>query len=421
MVETRATLADYVRAEAGPLVASLTRQLGNFDLAEESVQDAIVEALLHWPDEGVPRQPGAWLRVTARRKATDRLRREARMRDRLRILDRLEPLEPEQPRPAVDDRLVLLFMCCHPTLSREAQVALTLRSLLGMTTAQVAKAFLTSEATMTKRIVRAKRKIVEAGIPFAEPSADEARARLGEVLAVIYVMFNEGYLSAGPVESERAELASDAEWLASLVLELVPSEPEVIGLLALIRLHQARRRARFDPSDELVLLKDQDRTLWDRTAIGSALALLNGALRLGVPGYYQAQAAIAGCHATARTWDETNWPLIVSLYDQLVDISDSPVVGLNRAIAVHHAHGPSAALAALDPLAGPLDAYHLYHAARAQVLRALERTDEATEEDRRATQLTDNPAELRLLRRRIDRASLRVLDPEVLGTGLDPS
>src|SRR5215831_17938051 len=252
MSDASEALTRYVRNEAGLLVASLTRQLGDFDLAEEAVQDAILEAVRHWPESGVPRQPGAWLRVTARRKAADRLRREARRRHRVELLGRMEETAPGPDSSVIDDRLVLIFMCCHPTLSREAQVALTLRSVLGLTTAQLARAFLTSEATMTKRIVRAKRKIVDAGIPFAEPSADEARARLGEVLAVIYVMFNEGYLSAGPVESERAELASDAEWLASLVLELVPSEPEVIGLLALIRLHQARRRARFDPSDELV-------------------------------------------------------------------------------------------------------------------------------------------------------------------------
>jgi RNA polymerase sigma-70 factor (ECF subfamily) len=401
MAETAEALSQYVRSEAGQLVASLTRQLGNFDLAEEAVQDAIVEALRHWPADGVPAQPGAWLRVTARRKATDRLRREATQARHLQVLGRLESEAPDPPAESVDDRLVLLFMCCHPTLSREAQVALTLRSVLGLTTAQLARAFLTSEATMTKRIVRAKHKIVEANIPFAIPPGQDARERQAEVLTSIYVMFNEGYLSAGPVQAQRADLAADAEWLASLVADLLPNEPEVIGLLSLVRLQQARRRARFDQAGELVLLKDQDRSLWDRIAIDQALALLNTALRLGRPGYYQGQAAIAGCHAVARSWEETNWELIVSLYDQLIAVTDSPIVALNRAIALQQSRGPRAALAELDPMADRLDSYHLFHAARAQALRALGRAGEAAREDRLAAELTSNPAELSLLRRRI--------------------
>jgi RNA polymerase sigma factor (sigma-70 family) len=398
--EAVSALGHYVRDEAGLLVASLTRQFGNFDVAEDAVQDAILEAVRRWPDAGVPREPGAWLRVTARRKATDRLRREARLAGKLALLADLEDVEVEGPRPVADDRLVLLFMCCHPSLSREAQVALTLRCLLGLTTAQLAKAFLASEATMTKRIVRAKRKIVEAGIPFVVPAGEEARSRLGEVLASIYVMFNEGYLSAGPEAGERAELASDAEWLARLVHDLMPNEAEVTGLLALIQLHQARRRARFD-ADGIVLLKDQDRTLWDRPAIDSALELLNGALRQCQPGVYQLQAAIAGQHAVARTWEATDWALIVTLYDRLVALSASPVAELNRAIALRHRDGAAAALAAIDPLAGRLDSYHLYHASRAEFLRELGRQSEAAEADRIASSLTANPAELRLLRLRI--------------------
>src|SRR5215472_12416003 len=364
-------VAQYARSEAGLLVASLTRQLGNFDLAEEAVQDAILEAVCHWPQAGVPREPGAWLRVTARHKAVGRLRREARYRDRIELLGKLEETAAEPGPSVLDDRLVLIFMCCHPALSREAQVALTLRSLLGLTTAQLAKAFFTSEATMTKRIVRAKRKIVEANIPFALPNGDDVRGRLSEVLTSVYVLFNEGYLSAGPADAQRAELADDAEWLASLLMRLLPDEPEVIGLLALIRLHQARRRARFDSAGELVLLKDQDRSLWDRSEIDDALALLNGALRMGMPGFYQAQAAIAACHATARRWEETDWHLIVRLYDQLLDLQDSPVVALNRAIALQKRDGPDVALAALDRMAARLASYHLFHAARAQMLRAL--------------------------------------------------
>ncbi len=410
-MDANAAVERFVRDEAGRLVGSLTRQLMNFDLAEESVQEAILEALSHWPMTGVPKEPGAWLRVTARRKATDRVRREARFSDRLQVFGKQAETEGDSSDVSgvVDDRLVLLFMCCHPTLPREAQVALTLRSLLGVTTAQLAKAFLTSEATMTKRIVRAKRKIVEAGIPFAIPSSAEVRGRLSEVLASIYVMFNEGYLSAGPHSAQREELAGDAEWLASLLMQLLPRDPEVIGLLALIKLHQARREARFDDWKELVLLGDQDRSRWDRQAITEAMELLTSALKRGQPGFYQAQAAIAGCHAVAERWEDTNWGLIVTLYDQLLAISDSPVAALNRAIAVQHRDGPEAGLAQLEPLAGRLDAYHLYHAARAQMLRRLGRSAEAAREDRVAVELTSNPAERSLLRRRIDEA-LVVLD-----------
>jgi predicted RNA polymerase sigma factor len=309
-----------------------------------------------------------------------------------------------------DDRLVLIFMCCHPTLSRESQVALTLRSLLGLTTAQLARALLTTEATMTQRIVRAKRRIVEARIPFEVPSGDEVKGRLTEVLTSIYVMFNEGYLSAGPSASQRAELAGDAEWLASLLLRLLPEEPEVIGLLALIRLHQARRLARFDAEGDLVLLKDQDRSLWDREAIDAALGLLNGALRMGQPGVHQARAAITACHATSRRWEDTDWNLIVSLYDQLLAVNASPVAALNRAIALQYRDDPEIALAALDPMAGRLNSYHLFHAARAQVLRALGRTGEAANEDRQASRLTSNPAELNLLHRRLDESIPMALD-----------
>ena len=410
-MDARTTLERFVREESGRLVGSLTRQLGNFDLAEESVQEAILEALSHWRVSGVPKEPGAWLRVTARRKATDRIRREARFSHRLQVLGKQVEAEgdPSDVSGIADDRLVLLFMCCHPTLSREAQVALTLRSLLGMTTAQLAKAFLTSEATMTKRIVRAKRKIIEAGIPFAIPSSADVRGRLSEVLASIYVMFNEGYLSAGPDSAQREELAGDAEWLASLLMQLMPGDPEVIGLVALIKLHQARREARFDLHGELVLLADQDRSRWDRKAISAAIELLTKALMTGQPGFYQAQAAIAGCHAVADQWEDTNWDLIVTLYDQLLATADSPVAALNRAIAVQHRDGPDAGLAQLDRLIGRLDSYHLFHAARAQMLRRVGRSAEAAREDRTAVELTSNPAERSLLRRRIDDAVV-VLD-----------
>jgi RNA polymerase sigma-70 factor (ECF subfamily) len=410
MSEASEALAQYVRGEAGLLVASLTRELGNFDLAEEAVQDAILEAVRHWPQSGVPREPGAWLRVTARRKAVSRLRREAHLRDQLQVLGQVEQAAPKSVVSVTDDRLVLIFMCCHPALSRETQVALTLRSLLGLTTAQLAKAFFTTEDTMSQRIVRAKRKIVEDGIPFTLPSGNDVQHRLSEVLTVVYVLFNEGYLSAGPVASQRAELVDDAEWLASLLMRLLPNEPEVMGLLALIRLHRARRLARFDAAGDLVLLKDQDRSLWDRARIDDALALLNRALRMGVPGYYQAQAAIAACHATARRWEDTDWHLIVHLYDQLLTLSDSPVAALNRVIALQYRDGPEVALAAIDPIAERLSSYHLFHAARAQMLRALGRDAEAADEDRLALRLTSNPAELHLLQRRVADAAVMALD-----------
>jgi len=394
-------LATYFKEEAGLLVASLTRQLGDFDLAEEAVQDAILEALRRWPTMGVPREPGAWLRVTARHRAANRLRGEARHRDRVQRLARLENAAPQPEERMADDRLVLIFTCCHPAISSEAQVALMLRSVLGLTTAQIAKALLTSEPTMTKRIVRAKRKIVDSAIRFAVPAGPDLRPRLAGVLTAIYVMFNEGYLSAGPAASQRAELADDAEWLASLLLQLLPGEPEVTGLLALIRLHQARRRARFDDDGGLVLMREQDRSLWDRAAISDAVGLLNRALEAGNPGPYQVQAAIAACHAVARHWEDTDWGRILRLYDVLVSITDSPVAALNRAIAIQYRDGAGRALAHLDELGERLSSYHLFHAARAQMLRELGRLVEAAQEDRAASRLTSNPAELQLLERRI--------------------
>ena len=396
-------LAQYFRSEAGTLVASLTRQLGDFDLAEEAVQDAIVEALRHWPDSGVPREPGAWLRVTARRKATDRLRREGRLRDRIELMGRLDATQEDQASTVLDDRLVLIFMCCHPVLSREAQVALTLRSLLGLTTAQLAKAFLTSEATITKRIVRAKRKIVEAKIQFAIPQSDDVDDRLAEVLTSLYVTFNEGYLSAGPLASQRAELADDAEWLAGLLLQLLPDEPEVIGLLALIRLHQARRLARFDSAGNLVLLQDQDRSLWDQAAIEDSVRLLSRALHMGRPGVYQCQAAIAACHARSRRWEDTDWGLIISLYDQLLAISDSPVAALNRAIAIGECSGAQQGLEAIRAIRNPerLAKYPFYFAALGKFELQSGEYENAREHFLAALALARNPMERHFLEQRV--------------------
>lgn len=303
-----------------------------------------------------------------------------------------------------DDRLELIFTCCHPALSRDAQVALTLRSVLGLTTPEIAKAFLVPEATLAQRIVRAKRKIAEAGITFRAPEPRELPERLDQVLAVLYLVFNEGYLSSRSDRAARRDLAEDAEWLASLLASLVPDEPEVLGLLALMRLHLARASARFDEHGRLVLLRDQDRSRWDRRRIDDGIRLVERAGALKRPGPYQLQAAIAAVHAEAPAWEATDWPQILRLYDALLAASGgSPVVRLNRAIALRQVAGPELALCEVDAIADDLDRYHLLHATRAELLRDLGRADDARDADRRALELTDNPAERVLLEERIAR------------------
>jgi RNA polymerase sigma-70 factor (ECF subfamily) len=398
-------LSEVLRDERGRLTGALVRILGDWDLAEELVQDAAVSALEHWAVDGIPRNPGAWLMTAARRKAVDRLRRQARYRERMAVLTReatavAGAVETGGPMEA-DDRLPLLFTCCHPALSREAQVALTLRTIGGLETPAVARAFLVPEATIAQRLVRAKRKIRDAGIPYRVPETSELPARLGEVLSVLYLIFNEGYLASSGDVAERRELARDAEWLTSLVARLMPDEPEVLGLLALMRAHLARADARFGDDGSIVLLRDQDRSRWNRPAIADAEALLQQAEAMGRPGSYQLQAAILVAHAGAPSWDTTPWDEIVPLYDALHRLEPTPVVGLNRALALAERDGPEAGLAALGPLADRLDGYHLFHAARGELLRRLARTDEARVADRRALELVANPAERRLLEERL--------------------
>jgi RNA polymerase sigma-70 factor (ECF subfamily) len=391
---SHAELARVVRDHAGRLAASLVPLVGDFATAEDLVADAVEAALRHWPVDGIPDRPDAWLYTVARRRGLDLLRRESRHRDRLALVP--WPAEPEP-----DDRLRLIFTCCHPALPRAAQVALTLRVVCGLTAAQIARAFLVPEGTVGQRITRAKRKISDAGIPYRIPSADDLAGRLVEVLAVIYLLFNEGYLSTSGPAAQSRDLTDDAEFLATLLHGLMPTEPEVAGLLALIRLHRARAAARFDSDGGLVQLQDQDRDRWDQHAIADAGRLIARAAAHRRPGPYQLQAAIVACHAEAEHWDGTDWTQIVVLYDMLLHLAPSPVTRLHRAIALRYVTGPGAALSEVDDLAGVLGDYHLFHATRAELLRALGRPDEARAADHRALERTANPAERSLLRQRI--------------------
>jgi RNA polymerase sigma factor (sigma-70 family) len=376
------------------------RLLGDFDLAEEVVQDSLVAALERWPVQGVPDKPGAWLMTTARRRAIDILRRDRRHLEKLAILER--SLVPDEPREA-DDRLRLIFTCCHPALAQESQVALTLRAVAGFTTSEIAAAFLLTEATMAQRIVRAKRKIVAANIPYLVPQGDELAERLDAVLGVLYLMFNEGYLSRGAHTAMRRDLAEDALWLASLVATLMPDQPEVLGLLALTKLNLARSRARFDGAGGMVLLPDQDRSLWDRAAIAEGVEVLDRAGAMSAPGPYQLLAAIAALHSEASSWEETDWHQITVLYDALVRRTGTPVVRLNRAVALSQLAGPAVALGEVNDLAISLSGYHLFHSTRAELLQALGEPALAREARLRALELCQNPAERSLLERKVRR------------------
>jgi len=393
-----AALARIVRGEAGLIVAQLQRRLGNFDIAEEAVQEAIIVALRTWRRDGVPVNPGGWLSLAARRRAIDLLRKRAREVSLAEDWDADLTTAYGATQRTGDERLPMLFGCCHPALSVEARLALTLRAVVGMTTPQIASAFLVPEATMAQRLVRAKRKITSAGIPFTIPDADDLAPRLDDVLTVIYLSYNAGYLE--PSASGR-ELSDDAIWLAELVARALPDQAEAWGLLALLTFHCSRTQSRFDDQGRLVLLEDQDRGTWDGVAISRADGYLATAAALHRPGRFQLQAAIAGCHATASSWAETDWLQILTLYDLLLRHDASPVIRLNHAIALSDLRGPAAALSEIDQLADRLNGYHLWHATMAQLLTELGDHAAARAANERALGLTHNPAEQQLLRSRL--------------------
>jgi RNA polymerase sigma-70 factor (ECF subfamily) len=401
-------LARAFREEWARVVATLIRVTGDWELAEECAQDAFARAVEVWPRDGVPRNTGAWLTTTARNRAIDRLRRDATGTAKLQEVARLSSDEPRDDHSGiVDDRLRLIFTCCHPALSIDAQVALTLRTLAGLTTAEIARAFLTPEATMAQRLVRAKRKIRNAGIPYRVPPGHLLPERTTAVLAVLYLLFNEGYSATGGADLVRADLCSEAIRLTRTLTELMPDEPEALGLLALMLLHDARRATRVDRVGNLVLLERQDRTRWDADGITEGTAVLDAALRRQQPGPYQLQAAIAACHATASTADATDWAEIAALYGALARINPSPVVELNRAVAVAMADGPQAGLDLVDRLddSGALRGYYLLRATRADLLRRLGRNAEAARSYRDALEFATTDVERRFLESRLAEVS----------------
>jgi RNA polymerase sigma-70 factor (ECF subfamily) len=393
------TLDRIFREEQGRIIASLIRALGDFDLAEDAMQEAFAAALARWPVDGIPRNPAAWITTTARRKVIDRLRRRrvgalkhARYEaERVAAEERLDRMNPTEH----DERLRLIFTCCHPALNHQAQVALTLRTLGGLTTGEIARAFLVPEATLAQRLVRAKRKIREAGIPYRVPPDHLLPGRVPAVLAVLYLVFNEGYAASSGDALIRRELCTEALRLARILAALMPDEPEALGLLALILFHHARRDARVAADGGLVLLEDQDRSRWDRDAIGEGAAVLHRALAARKSGPYQIQAAIAGVHAQSRSTADTDWDEIAGLYDRLVAFWPSPVVELNRAVAVAMAEGVEQGLELVERLGADraLQSYFYFHAARADLLRRLGRNAEAARAYRRALELAGNASE----------------------------
>ena len=406
---TNVTVDAVYRSDWGRIVATLIRQFGDFELAEDVAQDAFTAAIHQWPTEGIPESPRAWIIQTAKHKAIDRLRRQVRLQEKIEA-DPDFASEPIVDGPSLDfdeipdDRLRLIFTCCHPALSLEAQVALTLRTLGGLQTDEIARSFLVPAATMAQRLVRAKRKIRDAGIPFSVPDTTEMPARLDGVLTAIYLIFTEGYAPTRGAPLVRADLCAEAIRLGRLLRTLLGPKPpsEATALVALMLLHDSRREARLDEDGDLVILEEQDRSLWNRPQIDEALVLVDEALA-GRPGPFALEAAIAAEHCKAARAEDTNWEEIVKLYDLLAELMPSPIVSLNRAVAVAMARGPRPALELIDELAaaGELDEYHLLHAARADMLRRLGSNDEAAESYETALRLATNDSERRFLERRL--------------------